>query len=151
MLVYLVSFYPTKWLRNFARAPISVSLVYLVPLARSRYCASPEASIMRLKAAAKMGATASAPTQHFLPHKMAAQFCGGPELRHVFVIAPLLRRQSKTAKAQPEHSTDAQRRQLSTTHYELRTTNYELNKKNHLTHSPSFQYLQTMKKAQRDF
>jgi hypothetical protein len=26
-------------------------LVYLVPLARSRYCASPEASIMRLKAA----------------------------------------------------------------------------------------------------
>ena len=120
-MVYLVSFYPTKWLRNFAGAPIfhptkwlrnfsgapnfspqkltmflfggpdlcfagvsrffhpknsrcsfsgapiSVSLVYLVPLARFRYCASPEASIMRLKAAAKMGATASAPTQHFLP------------------------------------------------------------------------------------
>ena len=28
------------------------------------------------------------------PHKMAAQFCGGPDLRHVLVIAPLLRRQS---------------------------------------------------------
>ena len=38
--------------------------LYLVPLARFRYCASPEASIMRLKAAAKLGATASAPTQH---------------------------------------------------------------------------------------
>ena len=38
--------------------------LYLVPLARSRYCASPEASIMRLKAAAKLGATAGAPTQH---------------------------------------------------------------------------------------
>jgi hypothetical protein len=37
-------------------------LVYLVPPARSRYCASPEASIMRLKDAAKLGATASAPT-----------------------------------------------------------------------------------------
>ena len=100
MLVYLVSFYPTKWLRNFAVAPnfhptkltmflfgcpvLSIphndTLVYLVPPARSRYCASPEASIMRLKAAPKMGATASAPTQHFLPHKMAAQFCGGPDL-----------------------------------------------------------------------
>ena len=32
-------------------APNSGTLVYLVPLARSRYCASPEASIMRLKAA----------------------------------------------------------------------------------------------------
>ena len=99
--------------------PHNDTLVYLVPPARSRYCASPEASIMRLKAAAKMGATASAPTQHFLPHKMAAQFCGGPELRNVFVIAPLLRRQSKKARAQPEHSTDAQRRQLRTTHYAL--------------------------------
>jgi len=63
-------FHPTKWLRNFAGAtifhpknspcsslgaPISVSLVYLVPLARSRYCASPEASIMRLKAAPSLG------------------------------------------------------------------------------------------------
>ena len=38
--------------------------LYLVPLARSRYCASPEASIMRLKAAAKLGSTAGAPTQH---------------------------------------------------------------------------------------
>ena len=44
-------------------APNSGTLVYLVPPARSRYCASPEASIMRLKAAAKLGATASAPTQ----------------------------------------------------------------------------------------
>ena len=35
---------------------------------------------MRLKAAPKMGATASAPTQRFLPHKMAAQFCGDPDL-----------------------------------------------------------------------
>ena len=73
-------------------------------------------------------------SRFFLPHKMAAQFCGdpelspqkftmflfgGPELRHVFVIAPLLRRQSKKAKAQPEHSTDAQRRQLRTTNYAL--------------------------------
>ena len=32
--------------------------------ARFRYCASPEASIMRLKAAAKLGSTAGAPTQH---------------------------------------------------------------------------------------
>ena len=29
--------------------------LYLVPLARSRYCASPEASIMRLKAAPSLG------------------------------------------------------------------------------------------------
>ena len=36
--------------------------LYLVPPARFRYCASPEASIMRLKAAAKLGATASVPT-----------------------------------------------------------------------------------------
>ena len=105
MLVYLVSFYPTKWLRNFAVAPnfhptkltmflfgcpvLSIphndTLVYLVPPARSRYCASPEASIPLnplnpLNSASTLGATASAPTQHFLPHKMAAQFCGGPDL-----------------------------------------------------------------------
>jgi hypothetical protein len=65
--LYLVSF-----------TPISVSLVYLVPPARSRYCASPEASIMRLKAALKMGATASAPTQHFHPTKWLRNFAGTP-------------------------------------------------------------------------
>ena len=59
-------------------APNSVSLVYLVPPARSRYCASPEASIMRLKAAPKRGATASAPTQHFLPHKLTLFVLGAP-------------------------------------------------------------------------
>ena len=48
-------FHPTKWLRNFAGAPNSGTLVYLVPLARSRYCASPEASIMRLEAAPSLG------------------------------------------------------------------------------------------------
>ena len=74
-------FHPTKWLRNFAGTPVSGMLVYLVPPARSRYCASPEASIMRLEAAST------------LLHKMAAQFCGDPDPRHVPVIAPLLRRQ----------------------------------------------------------
>ncbi|MCB5248544.1 MAG: hypothetical protein LHW42_02620, partial [Candidatus Cloacimonetes bacterium] len=65
--------YPTKWLRNSAGTPIFLPQkltlflfggpdlftpkIYLVPfrgprsLASSRYCASPEASIMRLKAA----------------------------------------------------------------------------------------------------
>ena len=45
-------FHPTKWLRNFAGAPVSGMLEYLVPPARSRYCASPEASIL-IKAKAK--------------------------------------------------------------------------------------------------
>ena len=69
-------FFPTKWLHNSAGAPnfspqkltlfvlgtpISGMLVYLVPLARSRYCASPEASIMRLKAAATLGASGERP------------------------------------------------------------------------------------------
>ena len=70
MLVYLVSFTPKTHLVPF-RGPRTPSLIYgerialyLVPPARSRYCASPEASVMRLKAAAKLGATAGAPTQH---------------------------------------------------------------------------------------
>ena len=61
--------YPTKWLRNFAGTPVSGMLVYLVSFtpqngcailrgprspARSRYCASPEASIMRLEAASTL-------------------------------------------------------------------------------------------------
>ena len=58
--------YPTKWRSHFAGTPISGTFVYLVPLARSRYCASPEASIMRLEAAST------------LAHKMAAQFWGPP-------------------------------------------------------------------------
>ena len=33
---------------------------------------------MQLKAAPKMGATASAPTQHFLPHKLTLFVLGAP-------------------------------------------------------------------------
>ena len=84
-MVYLVSFTPQNGCA-ILRGPRTPSLIYGerialylvsftpkthdVPfwgprsLARSRYCASPEASIMRLKAAAKLGATAGAPTQH---------------------------------------------------------------------------------------
>ena len=123
MLVYLVSFYPTKWLRNFAGAPnfspqkltmflfgcpvLSIphndTLVYLVPPARSRYCASPEASIPLnplnpLNSASTLGATASAPTSRRQPTTHYA-------LR------------TNTNRAQ--HSTDAQRRQLRTKHYAL--------------------------------
>ena len=53
--LYLVSFIPKTHDVPFRRPRTP---------ARSRYCASPEASIMRLKAAAKLGATAGAPTQH---------------------------------------------------------------------------------------
>jgi hypothetical protein len=97
--LYLVSFYPTKWQHNSAGAPnfspqkltlfvlgapISGMLVYLVPLARSRYCASPEASIMRLKAAATLGASGERPyyTQGrapvFFPTKWLHNFAGAP-------------------------------------------------------------------------
>ena len=54
-LVYLVSFTPQNGCAILRGPPISWMLVYLVPLARSRYCASPEASIMRLKAAPTLG------------------------------------------------------------------------------------------------
>ena len=54
-------FYPKNSPCSFSGAPISGMLVYLVPLARSRYCASPEASIMRLKAAATLGASGERP------------------------------------------------------------------------------------------
>ena len=46
---------PQKFTLFVLGAPNSGTLVYLVPLARSRYCASPEASIMRLKAAPSLG------------------------------------------------------------------------------------------------
>jgi hypothetical protein len=47
-------FYPKNSPCSSLGTPNSGTLVYLVPPARSRYCASPEASIMRLKAAAKV-------------------------------------------------------------------------------------------------
>jgi len=62
--------------------PDLLHALYLVPLARSRYCASPEASIMRLKAAPTLDATASAPTipkvvrRYFSPQNCAAILWG---------------------------------------------------------------------------
>ena len=59
--LYLVSFTPQNGCA-ILRGPRTPSLIYgerialyLVPPARSRYCASPEASIMRLKAAPTLG------------------------------------------------------------------------------------------------
>jgi hypothetical protein len=88
------TFHPKNSRCSFSGAPISVSLVYLVSFTPQNSCA-----ILR------------GPRSLF-------RWCISC-LRHVFVIAPLLRRQSKKAKAQPEHSTDAQRRQLRTKHYAL--------------------------------
>jgi|GEM_PF-5220650 len=86
--------YPTKWRSHFAGTPISGTFVYLVPLARSRYCASPEASIMRLEAAST------------LAHKMAAQFWGPPKPQQAALI---------NRCAAPYH------RRVSVTNYALRT------------------------------
>ena len=86
--LYLVSFtpifHPTTWLRNFAGAPISVSLAYLVSFTPQNGCA-----ILR-------------GPRSFYPKNSPCSFLGPRSpfrwciscLRHVLVIAPLLRRQS---------------------------------------------------------
>ena len=82
---------------------------------------------MRLKAAPKMGATASAPTQHFLPHKLTLFVLGAPISVSLVYLVPLARSRYcaspeasilTKAKAKLEHP-PTEGRQLRTKNYEL--------------------------------
>jgi hypothetical protein len=115
MLVYLVSFYPTKWLRNFAGAPNFHPTKWL-----RNFAGAPNFH-------PKNSRCSFSGAPYFLSHT-TIRWCISC-LRHVLVIAPLLRRQypsTPSTLSTPHLHWALRRAPLHRAGSQLRTTHYAL-------------------------